>query len=152
MPNPSAMDHVKQIASFCEQILKSANDLAIRVPAAPDDDQLRERVDAMVAVRLRRREILSLDRLGDPVWEILLTLLSDELNNRATTINEVTRTSGVPPTTALRHLAYLLDVGALVRDGHSSDKRKVMVTLSHDMSRRLRTFVGGLNEGVDEGL
>lgn len=120
-------------------------------PAAPG--QLR----ALLRVRARRNQRLSVRLFRDPAWDMLLTLLLAAAERRPVSVSSLCFASGVPATTALRYVERMADDGLLIRSGDLGDHRRVLVEI--DPARRpavealLRELRDSLaNSGDESGL
>lgn len=72
---------------------------------------------------LRRSEALG-QPVSDPGWNMLLALVADMAEYRSSCVTSLCYASGVPMTTALRHLARMERNGMIHRREHRHDSRK----------------------------
>lgn len=63
---------------------------------------------------------------------MLYDIYAFECHGEAPTVSQVTLGSGVPPTTALRHLMSLQERGLIERRADAFDRRKVLLQLTQD--------------------
>jgi DNA-binding MarR family transcriptional regulator len=85
---------------------------------------------AIQRIRLRRNEWMGVDLFRDPAWDMLLELIAARLENRALSVSALCFASGVPQTTALRHIDRMAEAGVIVRTGDSDDHRRILVSLT----------------------
>ena len=60
----------------------------------------------------------------DPAWDMLLELFVAHQGGRQVSVKSLCHASGVPATTALRHLSLLEKHGLITRDGDAQDNRR----------------------------
>ena len=97
-------------------------------------------VECLIRGRRLREKFFDAGLFADPVWDILLDLYLARLDQRRTTVSSLCIAAAVPPTTALRHIAALVDRGMLVREPSAFDQRVVYVELAEPTAERLRTY------------
>lgn len=96
------------------------------------------------ALRLRRNEALGIPVFRDPAWDMLLDLLVASDEGRRVSVTSLCHASGVPTTTALRHVERLDELGLIDRTADPSDRRRFWVTARPDTLRRVRDLVARL--------
>lgn len=79
-------------------------------------------------MRRARDRVMPEGLTGEPAWDILLALYSEEPGEL--TVSSVCHGSGVPPTTAARWIGVLASQGFLERTKHPRDDRVVLVSLT----------------------
>ena len=67
---------------------------------------------------------------GEPAWDILLDLYVAEVENKRISVSSVCIGTGGPPTTALRYINALVDLGLVARQSAVSDGRRVFLQLT----------------------
>lgn len=82
--------------------------------------------------RASRRGVIDPALLGEPAWDILLDLFASETEGRAISVSSACIASGVPPTTALRHLAKLESSGLAIRVPAEGDRRRWNIGLTDE--------------------
>ncbi|MBR0553645.1 MarR family transcriptional regulator [Stakelama marina] len=92
-------------------------------------------------IRLRRNETLGVDLMRDPAWDMLLDLFSWTIAGHEVTTKTLCAGSGVPPTTALRHLQRLEEKGVIERHPNAFDQRCMNVTLAPPYVERLASLI-----------
>jgi DNA-binding MarR family transcriptional regulator len=84
-------------------------------------------VNGLRHLRLRRNKLLGANLFRDPAWDMLLELFVSEQNGKKISVSSLCLASGVPPTTALRHLQRLEAHHMIYREGDKSDDRRCWV-------------------------
>lgn len=79
--------------------------------------------------RLRARYFES-ELFADPAWDILLDLTAARAEHRRVCVTSLCIAAAVPPTTALRWIAQMTELGLLVREQDEEDKRRAFIALS----------------------
>ncbi|WP_213982724.1 MarR family transcriptional regulator [Sphingomonas sp. dw_22] len=96
------------------------------------------------ALRLRRNESLGIPVFRDPAWDMLLDLLVASEEGRRVSVTGLCHASGVPTTTALRHVDRLDALGLIDRTADPADRRRFWVTARPDTLDRVRELVARL--------
>ena len=84
----------------------------------------------LVAQLNRRRKFLPSATFEDPQWLMMLELFIASDEGRDVSVSSLCFASGVPPTTALRHIRALTANGLFERVSHPRDRRICHVRLS----------------------
>lgn len=79
---------------------------------------------------------------GEPAWDILLDLFVQSVACRAVSITSATLASGVPCTTALRHIALLQQNGLIERQRNTRDRRVSYVALTEKGRQAMTAALG----------
>lgn len=96
-----------------------------------DDPQLLSSAAAEIyRMRRARDRHMPAGLMGEPVWDILLALYSEEPARLP--VSTVCYGSGTPPTTGLRWIGVLEKRGLLERANHERDGRMILLSLTHD--------------------
>lgn len=98
-------------------------------------------IRAMIRARRMRAQYLGSDLFADPAWDILLDLFAARLERRRVAVSSLCIAAGVPPTTALRWIKTLTDVGLLVRVADPQDGRRVHIELAPGTAGRLESYL-----------
>ena len=98
-------------------------------------------IRAMIRARRMRAQYLGSDLFADPAWDILLDLFAARLEKRRVAVSSLCIAAGVPPTTALRWIKTLTDVGLLVRVADPQDGRRVHIELAPGTAGRLESYL-----------
>lgn len=85
----------------------------------------------------------------NPPWHILVELFVAAEEGRNVTIKSACVAAGVPQSTALRHIAHLIDKGLCVRSQHPSDARSAHLKLSRAAHARMIEFLRQIAESAD---
>jgi DNA-binding MarR family transcriptional regulator len=88
-------------------------------------------------LRRRRDQFLPPSLMGEPTWDILLTLYWAQKVQRRMTVSSVGASAAAPQTTALRHIDYLCRAGIIAREGHPTDRRVSWLSLSETAEKRM---------------
>jgi DNA-binding MarR family transcriptional regulator len=113
-----------------------------------DDPQLLASAAAEIyRMRRARDRIMPPGLTGEPAWDILLALYSEEPSEL--TVSSVCYGSGVPPTTASRWIGVLTARGLVERKQHPRDDRVILVSLTANgrlvVERSLRAMLRSRN-------
>ena len=98
----------------------------------------------MRAIRLRRNEVLGKPVFRDPAWDMLIDLVVAADERRAVSVSGLCHASGVPTTTALRHVERLETLGLLTRTPDPTDKRRFWVDGEPEALGRVREILARL--------
>lgn len=79
-------------------------------------------------MRRARDKVMPEGLTGEPAWDILLALYSEEPGEL--TVSSVCHSSGVPASTAARWIGVMASRGILERTKHPRDERLVFVSLT----------------------
>ncbi|MDE2440278.1 MAG: hypothetical protein KGP14_04580 [Betaproteobacteria bacterium] len=122
----------QELATLSAQMRKSiqAGNLAKREPV-----DLRELARAVQLSRAARTTFIDQELIGEPAWDILLALATDESSKMS--VKAASSLSGAPPTTALRWLALLEQRGLISIDQDANDGRRKLVGLTDDGRRAI---------------
>lgn len=93
------------------------------------------------ARRLRARYFDG-ELFADPAWDMLLDLLQAEIAQHRVPVSSLCIAAAVPPTTALRWIKTMTDVGLFQRRADPHDGRRIFVELSAGASEALRRYFG----------
>lgn len=92
------------------------------------------------ALRRARSDIFPFDIFADPAWDLLIDLYLAKLESRRISVSSACIASCVPPTTALRWIANLVEKGLIVRKADPFDGRRIFVELSADAERMMAAW------------
>ena len=76
----------------------------------------------------------------DPSWDILLELFVSTLEGRKVTVSTACMAACAPTTTALRHIAYLVQEGLVLRRPHPADARSTYLELTGQAVAKLTQY------------
>lgn len=80
--------------------------------------------------RKLRTKFLSASLLGEPVWDMLLTLYCHALRGETLSASMLCQAAGTSPTTALRWIQLLEQKKLVVRTKDDQDARRAMISLT----------------------
>ena len=95
-------------------------------PPLPDPRLVRR----IIRQRQLRARFFDGDFFGDPAWDILLDLTAARAEHARVSVTSLCIASGVPPTTALRWIGMMTEVGLLQRVEDDTDRRRAFVALT----------------------
>lgn len=87
-------------------------------------------IRSLIRERELRTKFLPSELFAEPAWDILLDLSAAHMENRSVSITSLCIASKVPPTTALRWIGQMAEVGILVRTNDPLDGRRAFIELS----------------------
>ncbi|MGJ0236998.1 hypothetical protein ACQEPB_00555 [Novosphingobium fluoreni] len=79
-----------------------------------------------------RRKFFPDELFGEPAWDMLLDLTAACVENKRVSVTSLCLAAGVPPTTALRWIAMLVERNIFVREADQTDRRRAFVRLSEN--------------------
>lgn len=109
-----------------------------------DLDQLERTARTIVAQFRLRTSYLPEASYEDPQWLMLLELFIASRSGRQVTVSNLCAASGVPSTTALRHIGLLEKNGLLIRTPAPRDRRIAHVRLRVQAHRRLQSYLSSI--------
>lgn len=128
--------------------VETATDEPLAVQPPTETDTSKERLKAqrdhaqhLINLRRRRERELGSTLFSDPAWDILLDLFVQHVDGNAITVSSACYGSGVPQTTALRHLTILIEAGLIGRRTSQADKRRQYVYLTDDGFARMQRLL-----------
>lgn len=77
---------------------------------------------------------------GEPAWDILLDLAMSESRGQDVPVSSASIGSGIPLTTALRHVQLLIEAGLIEKRVDITDKRRSFLRLTKEGKRRLLSY------------
>ncbi|EZP50922.1 MULTISPECIES: MarR family winged helix-turn-helix transcriptional regulator [Sphingomonas] len=77
----------------------------------------------------------------DPAWDMLLDLFAAELEGAQVSVSSLCIAAGVAPTTALRWIAKMTELGLFIRHPDPTDRRRAFMTLSPRASEAMRAYM-----------
>lgn len=120
--------------------MRDSDDAAAAVRPLPPAQLLAEALRLSAARRIRDR-IFGRDLFPNPAWNILLELFVAAEEGRNVTIKSACVAAAVPQSTALRHIAHLIDVRLAARAQHPSDARSAYLKLTDRGRARMVAFI-----------
>lgn len=95
-------------------------------PALPDPRLIRR----IIRQRQIRARFLPGELFADPAWDMLLDLTASRAEHSRVSVTSLCIASGVPPTTALRWIAQMVEMGLLSRIEDEIDRRRAFIALT----------------------
>jgi DNA-binding response OmpR family regulator len=95
-------------------------------PALPEPRLVRR----IIRQRQLRARFFDGDLFADPAWDILLDLTAARAEHARVSVTSLCIASGVPPTTALRWIAQMVETGLLERIEDEVDRRRAFIALT----------------------
>lgn len=92
------------------------------------------------AARRRLYGLFGRRLFSDPSWDILLELFVSTLEGRKVTVSTACMAACAPTTTALRHIAYLVQEGLVIRRPHPADARSTYLELTGPAVAKLTQY------------
>lgn len=83
---------------------------------------------------------------ADPAWDMLLDLAAARLEGGVVAVSSLCIASAVPPTTALRWIRVMSDLGLLVRSADPIDGRRMFIGLSDDAARSMNAYFAAVKD------
>lgn len=106
----------------------AASDALVRKPRAPLPDP--RLVRAIIEQRQLRAKFFEDDLFADPAWDILLDLTAARAEHKRVSVTSLCIAAAVPPTTALRWIGTMTEMGLLRRLEDDADRRRAFVGLT----------------------
>ena len=127
---------ILEIESRLHKLIESArNDSG----SGPQSSVLAAAAEACAA-RRRLYALFGRRLFCDPSWDILLELFVSTLEGRKVTVSTACMAACAPTTTALRHIAYLVQEGLVVRRPHPADARSTYLELTGPAVAKLTQY------------
>lgn len=101
-----------------------------------------EDVRLMIRLRRQRDMLFGADLFADPAWDMMLDLLAARIERIRVAVSSLCIASAVPPTTALRWIKTLTEIGIFRRVADATDGRRIFIELSDDAAKSVLNFVG----------
>lgn len=98
-------------------------------------------VEVLIAARATRRKYLRADLLVEPDWDMLLDLYAARLRGKQVSITSLCIAANVPSTTALRHIAAMVQHGEIRRTPDPVDQRRALIELSDETFNRMTEWL-----------
>lgn len=99
----------------------------------------------------RRGQFLPDAVFQDPQWMMTLDLFIAGEEGREVSVSSLCCASGVPPTTALRHIRYLQQQGIFERISHPHDKRISLMRLAEASRGQVARYLNSVGPGLITG-
>jgi hypothetical protein len=112
--------------------------------AAPPPDP--KRVRRMIRQRQLRTRYFDAGLFADPAWDMLLDLTAAAAENTRVSVTSLCIASGVPPTTALRWIAQMVEAGLLRRVPDEADRRRAFIALTEEAKEAMARYFAALDQ------
>jgi DNA-binding MarR family transcriptional regulator len=111
-------------------------------PARPNAAQIRE----MIKLRRMRDRFFDAELFADPGWDIMLDLYAAQAEGKQVSVSSLCIAAAVPPTTALRWITNMTEMGLLERKQDPYDARRVFIVLADATLAKLDGYFAACNE------
>jgi DNA-binding MarR family transcriptional regulator len=116
-------------------------------PATLSDDRSRaSQIREMIKLRRLRERFFDAELFADPSWDIMLDLYAAEAEGKQVSVSSLCIAAAVPPTTALRWITNMTEMGLLERKQDPYDARRVYITLAPASSAKLDAYFAACDE------
>jgi len=105
-------------------------------PALPDPRLVRK----IIRQRQLRGRFFEGELFADPAWDMLLDLTAARAEHKRVSVTSLCIASGVPPTTALRWISQMSDLGLFCRAEDETDRRRAFITLSDKATEAMALY------------
>jgi DNA-binding MarR family transcriptional regulator/FixJ family two-component response regulator len=109
------------------------------LPLAANDE--RALLSQLLTLRSAQHRFLDAELFSYPCWNMILDLAIAERDERTVSVTSLCWASGVPLSTALRHLDGLVERQFLVRHPDDKDHRRILVSLTDNARTRLKELL-----------
>lgn len=143
-----------ELRRIADELLATADALDASVgirpaPARPIDPSRRDVSDRALAnaayrARRARARFLPQDLFFEPAWDMLLDLYVAACDEKSISTTSLCIASAAPPTTALRYVNQLIDLGLAGRREDAKDARRTLVYLSDKGHKALSSYFRAL--------
>ena len=120
--------------------LRESDDRISKIVPLPPAELLAE-ARRLSAARIIRDRLYGRDLIPNPAWNILLELFVAAEEGRNVTIKGACVAANVPQSTALRHIAHLIEVRLATRAQHPSDARSAYLKLTDRGRAKMVGFI-----------
>lgn len=127
-------DEVSRIAQALAALSERQREVLSKRDGAADLPIDAPVIRAMIRARRMREQFFPAELFADPAWDMLLDLAAARLEGRTVAVSSLCIAAAVPPTTALRWIKTLTDLGMFVRVADPRDRRRIFIELSSDMA------------------
>ncbi|MDT9598967.1 winged helix DNA-binding protein [Sphingosinicella rhizophila] len=138
---PPKHSRLEEIILQMDSLLRELLDVSHEgeAPSGEGIDVLREARRSYMSRRERDR-IFGGRLFADPSWDILLDLFIAQHEGQNVSVSSACIAASVPSTTALRHIAHLVEIGLVVRRPHPRDSRSTFLELTEKGRTRMNLF------------
>lgn len=115
-------------------------------PALPDPRLVRK----IIRQRQMRGRFFQSELFADPAWDMLLDLTAARVEHKRVSVTSLCLASGVPPTTALRWISQMTELGLFSRAEDDTDRRRAFITISDKACDAMAHFFAAI--GATTGM
>ena len=101
-----------------------------------------EDIRTMIRLRRQRERLFAGELFADPAWDMMLDLMAAKIERLKVAVSSLCIAAAVPPTTALRWIRTLTDLGIFVRVADPTDGRRVFIELSEAAAAKVLGYLG----------
>lgn len=105
-------------------------------PPLPDPRLVRN----IIRQRQLRARFFDGDIFADPAWDMLLDLTAARAEHKRVSVTSLCIASAVPPTTALRWISQLVEMGLFERIEDDADRRRAFIKISDKAAGAMARF------------
>jgi len=101
-----------------------------------------DEIRAILRLRRQREHLFMSDLFADPAWDMMLDLMAARIERLKVAVSSLCIAAAVPPTTALRWIRTLTEMGIFERVADPTDGRRVFIELSDPAASKVLDFLG----------
>ena len=138
-------DEVSRIAATLARLSVGPASIGVEKPEPATGEAPGVSLDTVrqvIRARRLRARFFDEELFADPAWDMLLDLLQAEIAQHRVPVSSLCIAAAVPPTTALRWIKTMTDVGLFQRRADPHDGRRIFVELSPGASDAMRRYFG----------
>ena len=114
--------------------------IAAEQPSEDPAERRFRRASASLARRRKRAQFFKRGMVGEPPFDLLLTLYVEGARRETISITELAQLADLPPSTSTRWLQYLEDEGFVERKRDDTDRRVLRASLTDVGTAKLDDF------------
>ncbi|MDQ1158905.1 DNA-binding MarR family transcriptional regulator [Sphingomonas sp. SORGH_AS 950] len=132
--------------TFVEAVILSA-----RRDTGDRADQRNRLARIILKNRQRRQEMFPAVAFGEPAWDMILQIYVADHAGQAVDVSSLCASTGIPKTSALRHLDRLVECGLVRRQPDTVDTRRVYVLPNDALREQTERWLDTMNLAVEIG-
>lgn len=136
--SPASAFHAADMEDGSERLLRAAR------PPLPDPRLVRR----IIRQRQLRARFFNAELFADPAWDMLLDLTAARVEHTRVSVTSLCIASGVPPTTALRWIGQMTELGLLERVEDEADRRRAFIALTDKAAEAMARYFADLGRDV----
>lgn len=117
-------------------------------PALPDPRLVRR----IIRQRQLRARYFDGELFADPAWDMLLDLTAARAEHTRVSVTSLCIAASVPPTTALRWIGQMTDIGLLQRIEDEADRRRAFIALTDKAADAMARYFAELGAGAARAI